>query len=230
MKKQTLILLCFLIVFIVGFFLLFFLSNINLFRKKEVTINNILSGNTFYLNEEGESYIKFISNEDFEFRKLEDNDYIMITGKYKLENDNIILDNKDKFIIIDDMLFFNNNSSLIYFNSKNIVNEIIKLRNIVINYVNDIKKNNPNLAYPKDIKIYMNKCYLKNNSLLVCSIDYNIYFDNYIKSVCDQFENDKMFFPYTGYSGYCENEFVRNKKYFEIKKYKETYKLINVSD
>ena len=31
----------------------------------------------------------------------------------------------------------------------------------------------------------------------------------YIKSVCDELDNDRMFFPYTGYTGYCENEYIR---------------------
>lgn len=35
------------------------------------------------------------------------------------------------------------------------IDEIIKLRNIAKEYVDEIKKNDPNLAYPKDVKAYM---------------------------------------------------------------------------
>lgn len=61
-------------------------------------------------------------------------------------------------------------------------------------------------------------------------LTYDIYFDNYIKSVCDELDNDRMFFPYTGYTGYCENEYIRNTNYFEMKRVNNTYKLNRVTN
>ena len=122
------------------------------------------------------------------------------------------------------------NKNIIYFNSKNMIDEIIKLRNIAKEYVDEIKKNDPNLAYPKDVKAHMNTCYSLDNNRISCNITYDIYFDNYIKSVCDELDNDRMFFPYTGYTGYCENEYIRNTNYFEMKRVNNTYKLNRVTN
>lgn len=122
------------------------------------------------------------------------------------------------------------NKNTIYFNSKNMVDEIIKLRNIAKEYVDEIKKNDPNLAYPKDVKAHMNTCYSLDDNKISCNITYDIYFDNYIKSVCDELDNDRMFFPYTGYTGYCENEYIRNTNYFEMKRVNNTYKLNRVTN
>ena len=110
------------------------------------------------------------------------------------------------------------------------VDEIIKLRNIAKEYVDEIKKNDPNLAYPKDVKAHMNTCYILDDNRISCNITYDIYFDNYIKSVCDELDNDRMFFPYTGYTGYCENEYIRNTNYFEMKRVNNTYKLNRVTN
>ena len=94
----------------------------------------------------------------------------------------------------------------------------------------EIKKNDPNLAYPKDVKAHMNICYNLDDNKISCNITYDIYFDNYIKSVCDELDNDRMFFPYTGYTGYCENEYIRNTNYFEMKRVNNTYKLNRVTN
>ena len=96
--------------------------------------------------------------------------------------------------------------------------------------VDEIKKNDPNLAYPKDVKAHMNTCYSLDDNMISCNITYDIYFDNYIKSVCDELDNDRMFFPYTGYTGYCENEYIRNTNYFEMKRVNNTYKLNRVTN
>ena len=215
MKKRILLIICFVVTFVLSFFAGFLISKLDLFKEKETEVNNILNSNTFYLNEEGKSYIKFTSNEDYEYRfNSEDNNYKQINGKYTLSNDNVTLDNKN----------------IIYFNSKNMVDEIIKLRNIAKEYVDEIKKNDPNLAYPKDVKAHMNTCYSLDDNKISCNITYDIYFDNYIKSVCDELDNDRMFFPYTGYTGYCENEYIRNTNYFEMKRVNNTYKLNRVTN
>ena len=222
MKKRILLIICFVVTFVLSFFAGFLISKLDLFKEKEPEVNNILNGNTFYLNEDGKSYIKFTSNEDYEYRfNSEDNNYKQINGKYTLSNDNVTLDNKEKFTIKND---------IIYFNSKNMVDEIIKLRNIAKEYVDEIKKNDPNLAYPKDVKANMTTCYSLDDNKISCNITYDIYFDNYIKSVCDELDNDRMFFPYTGYTGYCENEYIRNTNYFEMKRVNNTYKLNRVTN
>ena len=154
MKKRILLIICFVVTFVLSFFAGFLISKLDLFKEKEPEVNNILNGNTFYLNEEGKSYIKFTSNEDYEYRfNSEDNNYKQINGKYTLSNDNVTLDNKEKFTIKNDILILEN-KNIIYFNSKNMIDEIIKLRNIAKEYVDEIKKNDPNLAYPKDVKAY----------------------------------------------------------------------------
>ena len=56
------------------------------------------------------------------------------------------------------------------------VDEIIKLRNIAKEYVDEIKKNDPNLAYPKDVKAHMNTCYSLDDNKISCNITYDIYF------------------------------------------------------
>lgn len=230
MKKRILLIICFVITFVLSFFAGFLISKLDLFKEKEPEVNNILNGNTFYLNEDGKSYIKFTSNEDYEYRfNSEDNNYKQINGKYTLSNDNVTLDNKEKFTIKNDILILEN-KNIIYFNSKNMVDEIIKLRNIAKEYVDEIKKNDPNLAYPKDVKAHMNTCYSLDDNRISCNITYDIYFDNYIKSVCDELDNDRMFFPYTGYTGYCENEYIRNTNYFEMKRVNNTYKLNRVTN
>ena len=141
MKKRILLIICFVVTFVLSFFVGFLISKLDLFKEKEPEVNNILNGNTFYLNEEGKSYIKFASNEDYEYRfNTEDNNYKQINGKYTLSNDNVTLDNKEKFTIKNDILILENKNT-IYFNSKNMVDEIIKLRNIAKEYVDEIKKN-----------------------------------------------------------------------------------------
>ena len=50
------------------------------------------------------------------------------------------------------------------------VDEIIKLRNIAKEYVDEIKKNDPNLAYPKDVKAHMNTCYSLDDNKISCNI------------------------------------------------------------
>ena len=110
------------------------------------------------------------------------------------------------------------------------VDEIIKLRNIAKEYVDEIKKNDPNLAYPKDVKAHMNTCYSLDDNRISCNITYDIYFDNYIKSVCDTLERDKMFFPYAISNGTCESSYISNSSYFELEKKDDNYKLIKTYD
>lgn len=194
MKKLILLIICFVITFIISFFSGFLISKLDLFKEKKTEVNNILNDNTFYLNEEGKSYIKFTSNTDYEYRfNSEDNNYKQVNGKYTISNDTIFLDNKEKFTIKNNILILEKEGT-IYFNSNNMVDEIIKFRNIAKEYVDEIKKNDPNLAYPKDVKSYMNACYMLDDKSISCNITYDIYFDNYIKSVCDELDNDKIFF------------------------------------
>ena len=230
MKKRILLIICFVVTFVLSFFAGFLISKLDLFKEKEPEVNNILNGNTFYLNEDGKSYIKFTSNEDYEYRfNSEDNNYKQINGKYTLSNDNVTLDNKEKFTIKNDILILGN-KNIIYFNSKNMVDEIIKFRNIAKEYVDEIKKNDPNLAYPKDVKAHMNTCYSLDDNKISCNITYDIYFDNYIKSVCDTLERDKMFFPYAISNGTCESSYISNSSYFELEKKDDNYELIKTYD
>lgn len=57
MKKRILLIICFVVTFVLSFFAGFLISKLDLFKEKEPEVNNILNGNTFYLNEEGKSYI-----------------------------------------------------------------------------------------------------------------------------------------------------------------------------
>lgn len=53
MKKRILLIICFVVTFVLSFFAGFLISKLDLFKEKEPEVNNILNGNTFYLNEEG---------------------------------------------------------------------------------------------------------------------------------------------------------------------------------
>lgn len=223
MKKKLIII----IIVLVIFCLILFVLNYKNDKKEVIVKDNKLSGNIYYTNVTTNEYIKFISNTDYEYNVKKDDGYDKITGNYTIDNNIINLDNKHSLTLNNNNLI--NDDNLVFFSSDNLISSLISFKKIVSDYVDDIKKNDPNLIYPKDVKISLDKCYLKNNNY-VCRIEYNIYFDNYVKDVCDLKENDKMFYPYTEMIGFCENEFIRNTKYFIMKFENNSYKLINTSN
>lgn len=223
MKKKIIVTLLLIFLLLLSFIIFFVISN---FTNKKDTITGPLSGKIYYTNADGDEYIKFLSDSIYEMRQKTDDDlYKTIKGKYTYSDDNTILfdDNKEYMVQNGKIV---SNEKLIYFNNEKLTDELINLRKVVIEYVDDIKKGNPNLAYPKNVRISLNECYLNNSNSIICGIDYNIYFDNYIKSVCDELEKDKMFFPYTYSNGYCENNYISNFLYFEVKEKNGNYELL----
>ena len=209
--------------FILGIFIgkLFFND-----KKDTVISNNVLSNKKYILNIEGSSYVKF-NNDKYEYRykNEEESYYNVVNGTYTLIDNIITLDNNISFQVLFDELIQNDNKKLVYFDSNTYTEKLIKFKNVISNYVDDIKKSDANLAYPKNVKVDVLECFYKDNKF-ICNINYNIYFDNYIKSVCDTLERDKMFFPYAISNGTCESSYISNSSYFELEKKDDNYKLI----
>lgn len=227
MKKTVIYITSILFAVILGIFIgkLFFTD------KKDIVIsNNVLSNKKYILNIEGNSYIKF-DNDKYEYRykNEEESYYNVVNGTYKLTDNIITLDNDISFKILSDELIQNDNKKLVYFDSESYTEKLIKFKNVISNYVDDIKKSDANLAYPKNVKVDVLECFYKDNKF-ICNINYNIYFDNYIKSVCDTLERDKMFFPYAISNGTCESSYISNSSYFELEKKDDNYKLIKTYD
>lgn len=223
MKKIVIYITSILFTLILGIFIgkLFFYD-----KKDTVISNNDLSNKKYILNIEGSSYIKF-DNDKYEYRykNEEESYYNVVNGTYTLIDNIITLDNNISFQILFDELIQNDNKKLVYFDSESYTEKLIKFKNVISDYVDDIKKSNANLAYPKNVKVDVLECFYKDNKF-ICNINYNIYFDNYIKSVCDTLERDKMFFPYAISNGTCESSYISNSSYFELEKKDDNYKLI----
>lgn len=215
MKKIVIYITSILFTFILGIFIgkLFFYD-----KKDTVISNNDLSNKKYILNIEGSSYIKF-DNDKYEYRykNEEESYYNVVNGTYTLTDNIVTLDNNISFKILSDELIQNDNKKLVYFDSNTYTEKLIKFKNVISNYVDDIKKSDANLAYPKNVKVDVLGCFYKD-SKFICNINYNIYFDNYIKSVCDTLERDKMFFPYAISNGTCESSYISNSSYFELEK------------
>lgn len=227
MKKIVIYITSILFAVILGIFIgkLFFTD-----KKDTVISNNVLSNKKYILNIEGNSYIKF-DNDKYEYRykNEEESYYNVVNGTYTLTDNIITLDNDISFKILSDELIQNDNKKLVYFDSESYTEKLIKFKNVISNYVDDIKKSDANLAYPKNVKVDVLECFYKDNKF-ICNINYNIYFDNYIKSVCDTLERDKMFFPYAISNGTCESSYISNSSYFELEKKDDNYKLIKTYD
>lgn len=227
MKKIVIYITSILFAVILGVFIgkLFFTD-----KKDTVISNNVLSNKKYILNIEGNSYIKF-DNVKYEYRykNEEESYYNVVNGTYTLTDNIITLDNDISFKILSDELIKNDNKKLVYFDSESYTEKLIKFKNVISNYVDDIKKSDANLAYPKNVKVDVLECFYKDNKF-ICNINYNIYFDNYIKSVCDTLERDKMFFPYAISNGTCESSYISNSSYFELEKKDDNYKLIKTYD
>lgn len=223
MKKIVIYITSILFTLILGIFIgkLFFYD-----KKNTVISNNDLSNKKYILNIEGSSYIKF-DNDKYEYRykNEEESYYNVVNGTYTLTDNIITLDNNISFQILFDELIQNDDKKLVYFDSESYTEKLIKFKNVISDYVDDIKKSNANLAYPKNVKVDVLECFYKDNKF-ICNINYNIYFDNYIKSVCDTLERDKMFFPYAISNGTCESSYISNSSYFELEKKDDNYKLI----
>ena len=223
MKKIVIYITSILFTLILGIFIgkLFFYD-----KKDTVISNNDLSNKKYILNIEGSSYIKF-DNDKYEYRykNEEESYYNVVNGTYTLIDNIITLDNNISFQVLFDELIQNDNKKLVYFDSESYTEKLIKFKNVISDYVDDIKKSNANLAYPKNVKVDVLECFYKDNKF-ICNINYNIYFDNYIKSVCDTLERDKMFFPYAISNGTCESSYISNSSYFELEKKYDNYKLI----
>lgn len=223
MKKIVIYITSILFTLILGIFIgkLFFYD-----KKDTVISNNDLSNKKYILNIEGSSYIKF-DNDKYEYRykNEEESYYNVVNGTYTLIDNIITLDNNISFQVLFDELIQNDNKKLVYFDSESYTEKLIKFKNVISDYVDDIKKSNANLAYPKNVKVDVLECFYKDNKF-ICNINYNIYFDNYIKSVCDTLERDKMFFPYAISNGTCESSYISNSSYFELEKKDDNYKLI----
>lgn len=204
MKKIVIYITSILFTFILGIFIgkLFFYD-----KKDTVISNNDLSNKKYILNIEGSSYVKF-NNDKYEYRykNEEESYYNVVNGTYTLTDNIVTLDNNISFKILSDELIQNDNKKLVYFDSNTYTEKLIKFKNVISNYVDDIKKSDANLAYPKNVKVDVLECFYKDNKF-ICNINYNIYFDNYIKSVCDTLERDKMFFPYAISNGTCESSY-----------------------
>ena len=213
MKKIVIYITSILFTLILGIFIgkLFFYD-----KKDTVISNNDLSNKKYILNIEGSSYIKF-DNDKYEYRykNEEESYYNVVNGTYTLIDNIITLDNNISFQVLFDELIQNDNKKLVYFDSESYTEKLIKFKNVISDYVDDIKKSNANLAYPKNVKVDVLECFYKDNKF-ICNINYNIYFDNYIKSVCDTLERDKMFFPYAISNGTCESSYISNSSYFEL--------------
>ena len=207
MKKIVIYITSILFTFILGIFIgkLFFYD-----KKDTVISNNDLSNKKYILNIEGSSYVKF-NNDKYEYRykNEEESYYNVVNGTYTLTDNIVTLDNNISFKILSDELIQNDNKKLVYFDSNTYTEKLIKFKNVISNYVDDIKKSDANLAYPKNVKVDVLECFYKDNKF-ICNINYNIYFDNYIKSVCDTLERDKMFFPYAISNGTCESSYISN--------------------
>ena len=227
MKKIVIYITSILFTFILGIFIgkLFFYD-----KKDTVISNNDLSNKKYILNIEGSSYIKF-DNDKYEYRykNEEESYYNVVNGTYTLTDNIVTLDNNISFKILSDELIQNDNKKLVYFDSNTYTEKLIKFKNVISNYVDDIKKSDANLAYPKNVKVDVLGCFYKD-SKFICNINYNIYFDNYIKSVCDTLERDKMFFPYAISNVTCESSYISNSSYFELEKKDDNYKLIKTYD
>ena len=227
MKKIVIYITSILFTFILGIFIgkLFFYD-----KKDTVISNNDLSNKKYILNIEGSSYIKF-DNDKYEYRykNEEESYYNVVNGTYTLTDNIVTLDNNISFKILSDELIQNDNKKLVYFDSNTYTEKLIKFKNVISNYVDDIKKSDANLAYPKNVKVDVLECFYKDNKF-ICNINYNIYFDNYIKSVCDTLERDKMFFPYAISNGTCESSYISNSSYFELEKKDDNYKFIKTYD
>ena len=227
MKKIVIYITSILFTLILGIFIgkLFFYD-----KKDTVISNNDLSNKKYILNIEGSSYIKF-DNDKYEYRykNEEESYYNVVNGTYTLIDNIITLDNNISFQVLFDELIQNDNKKLVYFDSESYTEKLIKFKNVISDYVDDIKKSNANLAYPKNVKVDVLECFYKDNKF-ICNINYNIYFDNYIKSVCDTLERDKMFFPYAISNGTCESSYISNSSYFELEKKDDNYKLIKTYD
>ena len=223
MKKIVIYITSILFTLILGIFIgkLFFND-----KKDTVISNNVLSNKKYILNIEGSSYVKF-NNDKYEYRykNEEESYYNVVNGTYTLIDNIITLDNNISFQVLFDELIQNDNKKLVYFDSESYTEKLIKFKNVISDYVDDIKKSNANLAYPKNVKVDVLECFYKDNKF-ICNINYNIYFDNYIKSVCDTLERDKMFFPYAISNGTCESSYISNSSYFELEKKDDNYKLI----
>ncbi len=222
MKNKIIFIIITITFLIIGLFIGFIISNKLINNNQKIT-DNMLLNKKYILNIDEDSYIKF-NIDKYEYNIKINDEYKLITGKYTISDDNnIILDNKvsmkleNNKLIVNDNLTNLNSAYLIYFDSNLFTYEFSMIKNVVTDYVDNIKKNNPNLAYRDKISINILSCYSKiDNENLVCDIEYNIYFKNYIKYVCDEKENDKMFFPYTIESGTCESSYIRNRSLFEM--------------
>ena len=215
MKKIVIYITSILFTFILGILIgkLFFND-----KKDTVISNNVLSNKKYILNIEGSSYVKF-NNDKYEYRykNEEESYYNVVNGTYTLTDNIVTLDNNISFKILSDELIQNDNKKLVYFDSNTYTEKLIKFKNVISNYVDDIKKSDANLAYPKNVKVDVLEWFYKYNKF-ICNINYNIYFDNYIKSVCDTLERDKMFFPYAISNVTCESSYIINSSYFELEK------------
>lgn len=227
MKKIVIYITSILFAVILGVFIgkLFFTD-----KKDTVINNNVLSNKKYILNIEGNSYIKFCNDKyEYRYKNKEESYYNVVNGTYTLTDNIITLDNNISFKILSDELIQNDTKKLVYFDSESYTEKLIKFKNVISNYVDDIKKSDANLAYPKNVKVDVLECFYKDNKF-ICNINYNIYFDNYIKSVCDTLERDKMFFPYAISNGTCESSYISNSSYFELEKKDDNYKLIRTYD
>lgn len=227
MKKIVIYITSILFTLILGIFIgkLFFND-----KNDTVISNNVLSNKKYILNIEGSSYVKF-NNDKYEYRykNEEESYYNVVNGTYTLIDNIVTLDNNISFQILSDELIQNDNKKLVYFDSNSYTEKLIKFKNVISNYVDDIKKLDANLAYPKNVKVDVLGCFYRDNKF-ICNINYNIYFDNYIKSVCDTLERDKMFFPYAISNGTCESSYISNSSYFELEKKDDNYELIKTYD
>lgn len=227
MKKIVIYITSILFTLILGIFIgkLFFND-----KNDTVISNNVLSNKKYILNIEGSSYVKF-NNDKYEYRykNEEESYYNVVNGTYTLIDNIVTLDNNISFQILSDELIQNDNKKLVYFDSNSYTEKLIKFKNVISNYVDDIKKLDANLAYPKNVKVDVLGCFYRDNKF-ICNINYNIYFDNYIKSVCDTLERDKMFFPYAISNGTCESSYISNSSYFELEKKYDNYELIKTYD
>ena len=137
MKKIVIYITSILFTLILGIFIgkLFFND-----KNDTVISNNVLSNKKYILNIEGSSYVKF-NNDKYEYRykNEEESYYNVVNGTYTLIDNIVTLDNNISFQILSDELIQNDNKKLVYFDSNSYTEKLIKFKNVISNYVDDIK-------------------------------------------------------------------------------------------
>lgn len=229
MKKVSIwvLVVCILLFVIVGIVLgQYFTSKVSFENKKE----NPFYLKKYILNLNGEEFINLLEDNKYEYAfRGTNNDIEVKRGTFEVEKDIIEFDSKLKAVLKNDKIYkdaddieFNElNIKNIYFAEDKILNNFNLFNKSIKKEIINKKNDSNNLAKVSAVRPTIEFCLVKENkSNIVCSINYNIYFDeneNYEQELCEDESNPK-FFPYIVSSGACESTYASNWSYFEFDK------------